>query len=275
MPAPDKKKKTFKKDYHKSKDKSYKGSDTEKEVQEKTDQTIRLNKYIANAGICSRREADRLISDGHVKVNEKRVTEMGYKVKRSDSVKVKGKQIQSEKSVYIVLNKPKGVLTTASDDRGRKTVLDFFKNKIEERIYPVGRLDKNSTGVLLLTNDGDLTKKLTHPKYNKKKVYHVFLDKDLKKEDAEKMVSGIELDDGLMRFDALAYPDPKSKQDVGVEIHSGKNRIIRRMFAKLGYDVVKLDRVYFAGLTKKDVKRGKWRFLTDREVSNLKRGTYK
>ena len=153
--------------------------------------------------------------------------------------------------------------------------MDIFKNKIEERIYPVGRLDKDSTGVLLLTNDGDLTKKLTHPKYNKKKIYHVFLNKDLEKEDAEKLVSGTELDDGFMKFDVLAYPDPKSKTDVGVEIHSGRNRIIRRMFAHLGYKVVKLDRVHFAGLTKKNVKRGKWRFLTEREIINLKRGTYK
>ncbi len=275
MTVPYKKRKTYKKDFHKSKNKPYKGNDKNKEDQEKTDQPIRLNKYIANAGICSRREADRLISDGHVKVNNTVVTEMGYKAEKKDKIIVKGKLIHSEKPVYILLNKPKAVLTTASDDRGRKTVLDFFKNKIEERIYPVGRLDKDSTGVLLLTNDGDLTKILTHPKYNKKKIYHAFLNKDLIKEDAGKLVSGIELDDGFMKFDALAYPDPKSKKDVGIEIHSGKNRIIRRMFAKLGYYVVKLDRVYFAGLTKKDVKRGKWRFLTDREISNLKRGTYK
>jgi 23S rRNA pseudouridine2605 synthase len=237
-------------------------------------EAIRLNKYIANAGICSRRDADELIKEGRVKVNNKVVTEMGFKVTKKDQVKVNGKIIRSEKPVYILLNKPKGVLTTVSDDRGRKTVLDFFKGKIEERIYPVGRLDKDSTGVLLLTNDGDLTKKLTHPKYNKKKVYHVFLDKDLRKDDAEILLSGTELDDGYMKFDSLAYPDPKNKKDVGVEIHSGRNRIIRRMFAHLGYEVIKLDRVYFAGLTKKDVKRGRWRFLTDRELSNLKRGSY-
>lgn len=274
MSAYNKNKKEFQKDFQKNNTKPYKKSYKKKEVQEKTDQTIRLNKYIANAGICSRREADKLISDGHVKVNNKPVTEMGYKVNKTDSVKVKGKLLRSEKPVYILINKPKGVLTTVSDDRGRKTVLDIFKGKVEERIYPVGRLDKDSTGVLLLTNDGDLTKKLTHPKYNKKKIYHVFLNKDLEKEDAEKLVSGIELDDGFMKFDSLAFPDSKSRKDIGIEIHSGRNRIIRRMFAHLAYDVEKLDRVYFAGLTKKDIKRGRWRYLTDREISNLKRGTY-
>ena len=267
------KKKDYKKKDYKKKDFGKKTDSISEEVLK--DDAIRLNKYIANAGICSRREADKLISDGHVKVNNKIISEMGYKVNKTDSVKVKGKLIRSEKPVYVVLNKPKGFLTTVSDDRGRKTVLDFFKNKIEERIYPVGRLDKDSTGVLLLTNDGDLTKKLTHPKYNKKKIYHVFLDKDITKEDAEKLVSGTVLDDGYMKFDVLAYPDPKSKKDVGIEIHSGKNRIIRRMFAHLGYEVIKLDRVYFAGLTKKDVKRGRWRYLSEREVTNLKRGTYK
>ncbi len=235
---------------------------------------IRLNKYLANAGIASRRESDKLIENGFVKVNGKVVTEVGTKVKRSDVVKFKNKVVGFEKHVYILLNKPKGVLTTAKDDRGRKTVLDFFKGKIEERIYPVGRLDKDSTGILLLTNDGDLTKKLTHPKYNKKKIYHIFLNKNLEKKDAEKLVEGIELEDGFMKFDTLAYPDPNSKKDIGVEIHSGRNRIIRRMFAELGYEVLKLDRVYFAGLTKKDLKRGRWRFLTQQEISILKKGSY-
>lgn len=241
----------------------------------KKESEIRLNKYLANAGICSRREADKLITDGFVKVNGKIISELGYKVKRNDEVKYKNKKITGfEKPVYILLNKPKDVLTTVSDDRGRKTVLDFFKNKVTERIYPVGRLDRDSTGILLLTNDGDLTKRLTHPKYNKKKIYHIFLNKELEKKDAEKLIEGIELEDGFMKFDTLAYPDPKSKKDIGVEIHSGRNRIIRRMFAELGYNVLKLDRVYFAGLTKKDIKRGKWRYLSDREISKLKKGTY-
>lgn len=238
------------------------------------DGLIRLNKYIANSGICSRRDADELIKDNQVTVNGKIVTEMGYKVKRTDTVKVRNELIKFEKNVYIVINKPKGVLTTVSDDRGRKTVISILNNKVKERIYPVGRLDRDSTGVLLLTNDGDLTKKLTHPKYNKKKVYHAFLDKDLEKEDLEKLSRGAELEDGFMKFDALAFPDSKSRRDIGIEIHSGKNRIIRRMFAHFGYTVVKLDRVYFAGLTKKDIKRGRWRYLSDREVTNLKRGTY-
>jgi len=244
------------------------------EVEEIGDGLIRLNKYIANSGICSRRDADELIKDNQVTVNGKIVAEMGYKVTKTDTIKVSGQYIHFEKNVYIVINKPKGVLTTVSDDRGRKTVISILNKKVKERIYPVGRLDKDSTGVLLLTNDGDLTKKLTHPKYNKKKVYHAFLDKDLTKEDLEKLSKGAELEDGFMKFDALAFPDPKSNRDLGVEIHSGKNRIIRRMFAHFGYTVVKLDRVYFAGLTKKDIKRGRWRYLSDREITNLKRGTY-
>ena len=259
--------KTDKQKYKKTFDKK---TDNEKIIPDE----IRLNKYIANSGICSRREADKLITDNLVTVNGKPVSEMGFKVKRTDTVKVKNSLIKFEKNVYLVINKPKGVLTTVSDDRGRKTVISILNNKVEERVYPVGRLDKDSTGVLLLTNDGDLTKKLTHPKYNKKKVYHVFLDKDLTKEDLEKLSQGAELEDGFMKFDALAFPDSKSKKDIGVEIHSGKNRIIRRMFAHFGYTVMKLDRVYFAGITKKDIKRGRWRYLSDREVSNLKRGTY-
>ncbi len=252
------------------KNKFTKAEEKDKDV----DILIRLNKYIANAGICSRREADTYIAKGHVKVNDKIVTEVGTKVSRKDKVKFKNKKVYFEKSVYIVLNKPKGVLTTVSDDRGRKTVIDIIKSKVPERIYPVGRLDKDSTGVLLLTNDGDLTKKLTHPKYNKKKIYHAFLDKELSKEKAEEVVAGAELEDGFMKFDTLAFPDPKNKKDVGIEIHSGRNRIIRRMFSHFGFEVVKLDRVYFAGLTKKDITRGRWRHLTEREVSNLKRGSY-
>ncbi|MCF6184485.1 MAG: rRNA pseudouridine synthase [Bacteroidales bacterium] len=270
----DKKKYTKKKPINKFSGKNPKKSYLNKETNIIKDEEIRLNKYLANAGICSRRDADKLITDGFVKVNGKFVTELGTKVKKTDIIKYKNKLIKSEKHVYILLNKPKGVLTTVSDDRGRKTVLDFFRNKVTERIYPVGRLDKDSTGILLLTNDGDLTKKLTHPKYNKKKIYHIFLNKELEQKDAEKLVKGIELEDGFMKFDTLAYPDPKSKKDIGIEIHSGRNRIIRRMFAELNYDVLKLDRVYFAGLTKKDLKRGKWRFLSEREISNLKKGSY-
>ena len=269
-----------KRDFHKNKNskgkiRPYKKNNPKGKIYDKPiEDEIRLNKYLANAGISSRREADKLIENGFVKVNGKIVTEVGTKVKKTDVVKYKNKIIGFEKHIYILLNKPKGVLTTVSDDRGRKTVLDFFRNKVTERIYPVGRLDKESTGILLLTNDGDLTRKLTHPKYNKKKIYHIFLNKELEKKDAEKLVEGVELEDGFMKFDTLAYPDPKSKKDIGVEIHSGRNRIIRRMFAELGYDVLKLDRVYFAGLTKKDLKRGKWRFLTPQEITKLKKGSY-
>ncbi|MCF6365636.1 MAG: rRNA pseudouridine synthase [Bacteroidales bacterium] len=269
------KKRDFKKPY----DKNFKKKDYKKKDEIKTDEIPvvtekRLNKYIANAGICSRREADKLIEEGHVTINNKKVTEMGFKVGRKDKVKVKGKLIHAEKSVYILLNKPKGVLTTDSDNKGRKTVLDFFKGKLSERIYPIGRLDKDTTGVLLLTNDGDLTKKLAQPKKKKKKIYHVFLDKDIQKEDMEKIIAGAELEDGFMKFGSIEFPNPEHRNEVGIDMHSGKNRIIRRMFAHFGFEVIKLDRVYFEGLTKKDVKRGKWRHLTEREVSNLKRGTY-
>jgi 23S rRNA pseudouridine2605 synthase len=236
--------------------------------------SIRLNKYIANSGICSRREADKLITDGFIKVNGEVITELGKKVSKEDTVLYKDKKIGFEKLVYVVLNKPKGILTTASDELDRRTVLDFFKGKINERIYPVGRLDKDTTGVLLLTNDGDLTKKLTHPSFNKKKIYHVYLDKNIEQEDFDKLLNGLELDDGIMMFDDLQFPDATNLKELGIEIHSGKNRIIRRMFEALNYNVIKLDRVYFAGLTKKDLKRGKWRFLTQIEISNLKRGTY-
>ncbi len=264
-------------DYKKPYDKNVKKKDYKKKGEVPAEETPvvtekRLNKYIANAGICSRREADKLIEEGHVTIDNKVVTEMGYKVSRKEKVKVKGKLIHAEKSVYIILNKPKGVLT--SDDKGRKTVLDFFKGKVDERIYPIGRLDKDSTGVLILTNDGDLTKKLAQPKKKKKKIYHVFLDKNIEKEDMEKIVAGAELEDGFMKFGSIEFPDPKNRNEVGIDMHSGKNQIIRRMFAHFGFEVVKLDRVYYEGLTKKDVKRGKWRHLTEREVSNLKRGTY-
>jgi 23S rRNA pseudouridine2605 synthase len=240
----------------------------------KNDDSVRLNKFIANSGICSRRDADKLISQGLIKVNGVIVKELGKKISKNDDVLYKDKKIGFEKLVYVLLNKPKGVLTTASDEFDRKTVMDFFKGKIDQRIYPVGRLDKDTTGVLLLTNDGELTKKLTHPSYNKKKIYHVFLDKDLKKEDFEKLLNGIDLDDGFMKFDDLQFPVESNIKEIGIEIHSGKNRIIRRMFEELNYQILKLDRVYFAGLTKKDLKRGKWRFLSQIEVSNLKRGSY-
>ncbi len=235
---------------------------------------VRLNKIIAGSGICSRREADKLITDGLIKVNGQVVNELGTKVSIKDTILYKDKKLEFEKHVYIVLNKPKGVITTVADEFERKTVLDFFKGKVNERIYPVGRLDKETTGVLLLTNDGELTEKLTHPAYNKKKVYHVFLNNELENEDFEKLIEGMELEDGFMKFDDLQFPDFNNKKDLGIEIHSGKNRIIRRMFEALNYEVVKLDRVYFAGLTKKDLKRGKWRFLSPIEITNLKRGTY-
>ncbi len=231
---------------------------------------VRLNKYIANAGICSRREADTYINAGVVKVNGKVVTEMGYKVKPSDKVEFEGQVIKNESKVYLVLNKPKGFISAVSSENGEPTVIDIVKNSCSQRIYPVGRLDKATTGVLLLTNDGDLTKKLTHPSGNVKKVYQVGLDKPLTKADMEKLVTGIVLEDGAIHADEIAYSDMDDKRKVGVELHSGRNRIIRRMFEHLGYTVKKLDRVYFAGITKKNISRGRYRFLTEKEISFLK-----
>jgi 23S rRNA pseudouridine2605 synthase len=235
---------------------------------------IRLNKYLSNAGVCSRREADELIASGQVKVNGKVVTELGSKVHPKDRVEYKGKALTPEKHVYILLNKPKNVVTSMDDPEGRKTVFDITKNATPERIYPVGRLDRNTTGLLLMTNDGELTQKILHPKFNKKKIYHVGLDKPVSKQHLKDMVSGFELEDGFINADAAAWVD-ESKTEVGVEIHSGRNRIVRRIFQHLGYEVKKLDRVYYAGLTKKNLPRGKYRQLTQKEINILKSGKFK
>ena len=235
---------------------------------------LRLNKYLANAGICSRREADEYIQSGVVSVNGEVVTELGTKVLRSDEVKFHDQIVTLEKKVYVLLNKPKGFVTTSDDPQQRNTVMDLVKDACPERIYPVGRLDRNTTGVLLLTNDGDMASKLTHPKFLKKKVYHVFLDKNVAVEDLQKIAEGIELEDGEIHADAVEYADERDKSQVGIEIHSGKNRIVRRIFEALGYRVIRLDRVLFAGLTKKNLRRGDWRFLTEREVEMLRSGMY-
>lgn len=237
-------------------------------------QPIRLNKFLANAGVCSRREADDFIQAGVVTVNGQIVSELGSKVLRTDEVKFNGQPVSLEKKVYILLNKPKDYVTTSDDPQQRKTVLDLVKNACKERIYPVGRLDRNTTGVLLLTNDGDMASKLTHPRYLKKKIYHVFLDKNMTAHDMQQMRDGLNLEDGDVKVDAVEYADPTDKKQVGVEIHSGKNRIVRRMFESLGYKVTKLDRVQFAGLTKKNLRRGDWRFLTEEEVDRLRMGAY-
>ena len=238
------------------------------------DEPIRLNKYLANAGVCSRREADEFITSGAVKVNGEVVTELGTKVKRSDEVLFNENPVSIEKKVYILLNKPKDYVTTSDDPQQRKTVMDLVKDVCPERIYPVGRLDRNTTGVLLLTNDGDLASKLTHPKFLKKKVYHVHLDKNITAHDLQQIRDGITLDDGEIKADAVDYADERDKSQVGIEIHSGKNRIVRRIFESLGYRVTKLDRVQFAGLTKKNLRRGDWRFLTEKEVDMLRMGAF-
>ena len=231
---------------------------------------IRLNRYIANAGVCSRREADELIAAGAVSVNGKVITEMGYRLQDGDKVSYGGETLKREKLVYVLLNKPKDFITTLDDPTQRKTVFDLVKKACKERIYPVGRLDRNTTGLLLLTNDGELTKKLTHPKHGVRKVYHVTLDKPVAKADLEKLAGeGLDLTDGHVIPDVVSYVGD-NKKEVGIEIHSGRNRIVRRMFEHLGYDVVKLDRVVFAGLTKKDLPRGDYRMLTEKEVSFLK-----
>ena len=235
---------------------------------------IRLNKFLANAGVCSRREADEFITAGVVKVNGEVVTELGTKVLRTDEVLFHDAPVKMEKKVYVLLNKPRDYVTTSDDPQQRKTVMDLVKNACPERIYPVGRLDRNTTGVLLLTNDGDLASKLTHPKFLKKKIYHVHLDKAVAAHDLEQIAEGIILEDGEIKADAIEYPNPKDKKQVGIEIHSGKNRIVRRIFESLGYKVVKRDRVQFAGLTKKNVRRGDWRYLTEEEVDRLRMGAY-
>ena len=237
-------------------------------------QPIRLNKFLANAGVCSRRDADKYIQAGVVTVNGQVVEELGTKVLRTDEVRFHDNLVKIEKKVYVLLNKPKGYVTTSDDPQNRKTVMDLVTNACPERIYPVGRLDRNTTGVLLLTNDGELASKLTHPKFLKKKIYHVTTDQNVSAADLRQIAEGITLDDGEIKADAVEYASETDKKQVGIEIHSGKNRIVRRIFESLGYHVVKLDRVYFAGLTKKNVRRGDWRFLTEKEVSMLRMGAF-
>ncbi len=232
--------------------------------------TIRLNKYIANSGICSRREADELITQGLVEVNGKVVTEMGYQVQKTDRVVFDGQSITPEKPVYVLLNKPKGYISTTKDEKARKTVMDLVANASPYRLFPVGRLDRRTTGLILLTNDGHLTKKLTHPSFGVKKIYHVTLDRKLSVEDLRTIADGVRLEEGVAEVDSISYIEGKPKNEVGIEIHIGWNRVVRRIFKKMGYEVEALDRVIFAGLTKKNIKRGHWRILTEMEVNNLK-----
>ena len=234
------------------------------------DGTMRLNKFIAHSGVCSRREADTLIGSGVIKVNGKVVTELGLKVMRTDKVTMDGQLLKTEKLQYVLLNKPKGFITTTDDPYERKTVMSLVEKSCSERIYPVGRLDKETTGLLLFTNDGELAKKLTHPKHNVRKMYHVYLNKDVSKNDLKSLVEGLKLEDGFIAADKAAFVDNKPKNEVGIELHSGKNRIVRRIFESLDYRVVKLDRVIFAGLTKKDLPRGRWRFLSEKELNFIK-----
>ncbi len=238
------------------------------------DEKIRLNRFIAHSGVCSRREADELISNGSITVNGKVVTDLGTKVTAGDDIRFKNKKLSAEKKVYILLNKPRGYVTTVEDPHADQTVLDLIGDACTERVYPVGRLDKATTGVLLLTNDGELTGKLTHPRYKRKKIYHVFLDRAVTRNDLTLLTEGVEIDGEIINADAVAYADAEDKSQIGIEIHSGQNRIVRRIFEKLGYNVKKLDRVYFAGLTKKNLPRGKWRFLNDKEIGMLKRGLF-
>ena len=252
---------------------AYKPKTTKKPVED--DGLVRLNKFIANSGICSRREADTYIATGLVSVNGVRVTELGTKIDPSkDDVRFDGERLKGEKKVYVLMNKPKDFVTTLADPHAERTVMDLIsKSRCPERIYPVGRLDKATTGVLLLTNDGDLAEKLTHPSHGVRKIYQATLDKNLKKEDFDQILEGIELEDGPIAADALSYVEGE-KNEIGLEIHSGRNRIVRRIFEHLGYKVKKLDRVYFAGLTKKNLRRGAWRFLDDKEVGLLKMGAF-
>jgi 23S rRNA pseudouridine2605 synthase len=238
-----------------------------KAVEEKT---IRLNKYIADAGVCSRREADKLIADGKIKVNGVVETRMGLQVSKRDKIEYMGKTLSSETLIYLLLNKPKGFITTVKDEKGRKTVMDIIKGACDERIYPVGRLDRNTTGVLLFTNDGELAKTLTHPKHQIEKIYKVSLGKNMSEKDFESLQKGFELEDGFIKPDEVAIIDGDSKS-IGLRIHSGRNRIVRRMFEHLGYEVLRLDRTLFGGLSKKSLARGKWRFLNEKEVRELKR----
>ncbi len=238
------------------------------------DGLVRLNKYVAASGVCSRREADHLITAGLISVNGKTITVLGTKVDPGDDIRYNGQRIKNERKVYLLLNKPKDYVTTTDDPKERKTVMLLVKNACNERIYPVGRLDRNTMGVLLFTNDGEMAKKLTHPGCNKKKIYHIFLDKGVTAGDLKKLGDGITLDDGFIQPDAISYVTSENRREIGLEIHSGRNRIVRRMFESLGYRVTKLDRVYFAGLTKKNISRGKWRFLTDKEIGMLKMNAY-
>lgn len=235
---------------------------------------IRLNRFIANSGVCSRREADELIREGLISVNGKKVTDLGVKVSSSDDVRYKGKKLASEKKVYILMNKPRDYVTTVEDPHAEHTVLELIGDACPQRVYPVGRLDKDTTGVLLLTNDGDLTGKLTHPKFKRKKIYHVFLDRPVVKNDLFRLTEGVELEGLVVAADAVSYADADDRSQIGIELHSGQNRVIRRMFESMGYRVKKLDRVYFAGLTKKNLRRGTWRYLNEKEISMLKRGIF-
>lgn len=244
-------------------------------IRKVSEDETRLNKYLASTGLCSRREADDLIKSGLITVNGELVTELGVKVKKGDDIRYNGERLKTERLVYILLNKPKDYITTVRDDHAKRTVMELVHKACKERVYPVGRLDKNTTGVLLLTNDGDMAKKLTHPSYNKLKIYHVTIDKSLTRTDFNQIMEGITLDDGFIKADALSFVDAKSKKDVGIEIHSGRNHIVRRIFEHFEYKVKKLDRVYFAGLTKKGLERGKYRFLNETEIAMLKMGSYK
>jgi 23S rRNA pseudouridine2605 synthase len=234
------------------------------------DESLRLNRYIAKSGLCSRRDADEYILAGHIQVNGKIVKEVGTKVTWSDEVKFKGRKLNPEKKIYLLLNKPKDYITTVDDPYAKRTVMDLVRNSCRERIYPVGRLDRHTTGLLLFTNDGELTKKLTHPSHKVVKIYQATLDRPLERADMEKIAAGIELDDGPVQVDEISWIDEKDKSKVGIQLHSGKNRIIRRIFNHVDYKVTKLDRVFFAGLTKKNLPRGKWRFLDEKEVNRLK-----
>lgn len=246
------------------------GKTTQKKTTERKDDTMRLNKYLANAGVAARRKCDELIAQGLVKVNGKVVTEMGYRLTREDKVTYKGKAIKPVNNVYILLNKPKDYITTVEDERGRHTVMELVKGATDERIYPVGRLDRNTTGLLLLTNDGELAQKLSHPSFGAAKIYEVELDKPLTYQDMQSIINGVTLEDGLAMVDGIDYAHPVRKNVIGISLHVGKNRIVRRIFEHLGYDVVKLDRTLYAGLTKRDLPRGRWRHLTEREVIKLK-----
>ena len=241
------------------------------QTQRNDDELIRLNKFLAHSGVCSRREADKLISSGKVMVNGQVISELGYKVQATDKIEYNNKVLRRERLVYVLLNKPKGFITSVDDPFERKTVMSLVENSVQERIYPVGRLDMNTTGLLLFTNDGEMAKKLTHPSHNIKKIYHIVLDKPLTKNHFTEILEGVELEDGMIKPDAMAYVEnTENRKEIGIEIHSGRNRIVRRIFEHFEYKVVKLDRVKFGGLTKKDLARGQWRYLTPAEINMLK-----